>query len=70
MRKTMYTTRVKDIPASIKDYLNQVVDEDMEQWGKLDWDAEYTFKFWLIKDDEQLINFLRSGLSKRSPYAA
>lgn len=59
---TMNTAEVKDIPATIKKYLNQVVDEDMEQWGQLDWDAEYTFKFWLIKDDDQLINFLRSGL--------
>ena len=59
----MYTPEVKDIPATIQKYLNQVVDENMAQRGKLDWDAEDTLKFWLIKDDDQLINFLRFGLT-------
>ena len=60
---TMYKTEVKDIPETIQKYLNQVLDEDMAQRGKLDWDAEDTLKFWLIKDDDQLINFLRFGLT-------
>ncbi|MDO9177937.1 MAG: hypothetical protein Q7U16_06380 [Agitococcus sp.] len=53
----------KDIPVTIKEYLNKVVDEDIKQWRRLDWDAEYTLKFWLIKDNDELINFLRFGLT-------
>ncbi len=63
LETTTNTAEVKDLPATIQKYLNQVVDEDMEQCGELDWDDEYTLKFWLIKDDDQLINFLRFGLT-------
>lgn len=59
----MDTTNKIDIPSAIKEYLNKVIEEDMREWRSLDWNIEDTFRFWLIKDDDQLINFLRFGLN-------
>jgi len=53
----------KDIPTTLKKYLNQVVVEYTEGGRKLDWNGEYTFKFWLIEDNYELIQFLRFGLT-------
>ncbi len=58
----------KDIPPTIKKYLQQVLDEGIEvnalNWDcKPNWNPELTFKFWLINDDDELVNFLRCGLT-------
>lgn len=54
---------IRDIPATIKTYLNLVIDEQIQDFGEIRWNAEYTFKFWQIEDEDELIDFLRFGLS-------
>lgn len=61
----MHTLNVytKDMPTTIKTYLNLAIDEQMEHFGEIRWDAEYTFKFWQIEDEDELVDFLRFGLA-------
>lgn len=54
---------IRDIPATIKTYLNLVIDEQIQDFGEIRWNAEYTFKFWQIENEDELIDFLRFGLS-------
>ncbi|MFO1391978.1 MAG: hypothetical protein U1E94_07180 [Agitococcus sp.] len=54
---------MKDIPLTIKTYLNLVIDEQIQDFGEIRWDAEYTFKFWQIDDEDELVDFLRFGLA-------
>jgi hypothetical protein len=55
-------TQGNRIPTTILEHLNKVFLEDTKDGGKAYWDIKYTSCFWLIKDDDELIDFLRFGL--------
>ena len=46
--------KTKELPTAIKEVLN----EYLQERTALDWPRQYTFTFWLIQDDDELLSFL------------
>jgi|GEM_PF-2343637 len=52
--KPITTSKTKELPPAIK----EVLKEYLQERTALDWPRQYTFTFWLIQDDDELLCFL------------
>ena len=52
--KPITTPKAKELPSAIKEELNTYLQEN----EALNWPRQYTFTFWLIQDDDELLCFL------------
>lgn len=52
-----------EIPSEIRNALQQLIDKNKSNLQKPNWMSEDIFRFWLINDNENLITFLKFGLT-------